>query len=371
MKKEFEFGRALLIGIGQAYTGRLALPSVVRADAEAIGRVLTDPKLCGYPPENVRQLLDEEATRIHIIEGFRWLSLNSKDTDTVLIFFSGHGGRRPHEDGARTFLCPVDFDSADPFGTGIEADELSELIDSIPAARIVIAFDACHSEGAVHLKSEDGEKGFISGLNAPTLDRLASGVGRVVVASCKEDEVSMTYVEKGNSLFTHFLVEGLRGAAVDRGDGLVRVLDLFHYVSEEVPKHARQGNVQHPVLKAHAETNFPLALRHGGWLKGENVTMPVPVPVPVPLRSYSLDIRQLERTFVQLYPSGPMHDEIWSRAGGDISALASGGNGRASWHSAIKMLSLGGGGAEITLETLLETARIDFPNNSTLNGLAP
>lgn len=370
MNKKFEFGRALLIGIGQAYAGRLALPSVVRADAEEIGRVLTDPKLCGYPPANVRLLLDEEATRIQIIEGFRWLSSSSKESDTVLIFFSGHGGRRLEADGARTFICPVDFDSADPFGRGIEAEELSALIGSISAARIIIAFDACHSASAIHLKSEDSEKGFISGFNAPTLDKLASGVGRVVVASCKEDEVSMTYVEKGNSLFTYFLLEGLRGAAIDRGDGLVRVLDLFHYVSEEVPKHARNGNVQHPVLKAHAETNFPLALRHGGWLKSETITTVPPAPGH-PLRSYSLDIRQLERVFVQLYPSGPMHDEIWSRAGGDVSALASGGNGRASWHSAFKMLSLGGGGSEITIEALLETARLDFPNNPTLNSLIP
>lgn len=245
MNQTFDAGRALLIGIGQGYPGRLALPGVVRADAEGVGRVLTAPNLCGYPVENVQMLLDEQATRAHIIEGLNKLATNAQPDSTVFLFFSGHGAQRTSGDDAGTYLCPVDFDSNNPRGTGIEAAELSDLINTIKAARVVVVLDACHSDGAVFLKEAEEEKRLTFGFRSPALEKLATGAGRIVVSSCKDDETSITYLEKGFSLFTYFLLEGLKGAAMDRGDGVIRVLDLFHFVSDEVPRHTRAGHQQH------------------------------------------------------------------------------------------------------------------------------
>jgi hypothetical protein len=362
MKQTFAAGRALLIGIGQGYPGRLELPGVVRADAEGVARVLTDPALCGYPDENVQLLLDEQATRANIIEGLHRLANTAQPDDTVFLFFSGHGGQRTIGADAGTYLCPVDFDSNDPRSTGIEANELSTLISAIPAVRVIVVLDACHSEGAVFLKDVEEEKRLSFGFRSPALDKLAAGAGRVVVSSCKDEETSITYIEKGHSLFTYFLLEGLRGGAMDRGDGLVRVLDLFHYVSDEVPRNARGGHKQHPVLKAHAETNFPLALRKGGRFKSTTGAAPFPV-------KQHTDVKQFEKVLSQLYPSGPGHNEVWSRAGGDQSTLMLSGNGRASWHAAIRLLSQGGGGQEISLGSLIETALSDYPNNTELRSL--
>jgi hypothetical protein len=64
-----------------------------------------------------------------------------------------------------------------------------------------------------------------------------------------------------NSLFTHYLLESIRGKARTRGDGLIRVFDMFDYVSEKVPTHKEQ----HPIFKASdLENNFPIALFLGG-----------------------------------------------------------------------------------------------------------
>jgi hypothetical protein len=64
-----------------------------------------------------------------------------------------------------------------------------------------------------------------------------------------------------NSLFTHYLLNALKGACSSHGDGLVRVFDVFHYIADNVPGRA----AQHPIFKAHeVETNFPLALNFGG-----------------------------------------------------------------------------------------------------------
>lgn len=367
MSNGFANGKALLIGIGQGYPGHLALPRVVRADAEEISRVLSDPVLCGYLSQNVQVLLDEQATRENILDGLDRLATTAQSEDTVFVFFSGHGGYQIDASDAGGYLCPVDFDSLDLQGTGISADELTARIAAINAARIVVALDACHADGAVFIKGEDAGKGLRLGFRDAALDKLASGAGRVVISACRQDETSRTHVASGHSLFTYYLLEGLLGKAVDRGDGFVRVLDLFHYVSEEVPKQATRDHVQHPVLKVHAENNFPLTLRKGGLLKGVGAseTGAVLGTAVGPLES-----AQLENVLCQLYPSGPGHDEIWSRAGGDMSTLRLSGNGRASWHSAIRALKQGGGGQAISVGSLVQSALLDYPGNSDLLVLA-
>lgn len=358
MTKNFSAGRALVIGIGTGYPNGMKLPNVVRSDAEALAQVLVNPALCGYPIENVQILLDSEATRSNIVEGLKKLASTSHSDDTVLIFFSGHGAQEYFGKNAGTYICPVDFEWGSLEETGIRDDELTALVANIQAARVIVILDACHSEGAASLKSLDLSKSFSFGLRSSSLEKLASGTGKIIVASCRDDETSITYNLKGHSLFSFYLLEGLRGQALERNDGLIRVLDLFHYISENVPSAAtkiKTGHQQHPVLKANAESNFPLALRKGGLFKSATENLSTP--------SKSIDLKLLERVIGQLYPTGPMHDEIWSRAGGEQSAITISGNGKANWHSAIRQLSVGGGGADISIQTLLETAFSDYSNN--------
>ena len=83
-------------------------------------------------------------------------------------------------------------------------------------------------------------------------------------------------------------------------------------------------------------------------------------------RASSVDPRRLERVLATLYPTGPLHDEIWSRAGGDISTLRLSGSGKASWHAAVKAIDNGGGGAGISFGSLIATALDEYPAHSDL-----
>ncbi|WNF55721.1 effector-associated domain EAD1-containing protein [Pseudomonas sp. SG20052] len=71
----------------------------------------------------------------------------------------------------------------------------------------------------------------------------------------------------------------------------------------------------------------------------------------------------LENVLSELYPSGPSEMEIWSRAGGELSLLKQGQPGRAAWHAAVKILSQGGGGKDISRRSLIRMALEDFPQN--------
>lgn len=374
--KSFDGGRALVIGIGEGYCPSLQLPTLVRKDAEAVAQLLCDPSLCGYPPSQVRLLLDKQATKSNIVDALREMAAMAKPDDTVVVFFSGHGGRKIDELDSSGYLYPADYVVGDPDGTGLLAEELTELLNAIPAARVVLLLDACHAEAAAHVKSEGENKGMLAGFRDSTLDKLSSGNGRVIIASCRESEVSMTSSWRGHSLFTHFLLEGLRGRAHGADDGTVRVLDLFAYLSEQVPANPVSNRVQHPVLRARTESNFPLALRKGGWFKGDDSAQELvhvpglvdPTTGPSASCPPTIDWRKLASVMAQLYPSGPGHNEVWSRAGGDPSALSPAGSGQAAWHAALRMVHNGGGG-KITMGALLDTALDDFPANSQLRSM--
>jgi len=64
-------------------------------------------------------------------------------------------------------------------------------------------------------------------------------------------------------VFTHFLLEGMRGAADrDPADGIVALGELFEYVRQGVLKET--GNRQHPVVGTTPfDRRFPMAVNGG------------------------------------------------------------------------------------------------------------
>ncbi|MGX4641683.1 GAP1-N1 domain-containing protein [Massilia sp. SYSU DXS3249] len=76
--------------------------------------------------------------------------------------------------------------------------------------------------------------------------------------------------------------------------------------------------------------------------------------------------QMFEVTLAELYPQGPMHNEIWSRSGGKDEQLSSEGNGVAQWHRCIKQVRAGRGPVA---SDLLRTALRDFSGNAVLQAL--
>jgi len=257
----FRKGYALIIGIAD-YPMERRLPSTVLKDARDLRDLLCSPTHGGYLEANVRLLLNEQATAESIREGMRWLAASAGSGDTAMFFFSGHGGRVEGGPQAGSYILPYDCNPMDLRGTAISGEELTALLRDVRAQRLLALFDSCHSGGASEVKGLRPEPmAFKSGLGEGDYERLAQGTGRVIMASSRSDEVSLVLPEMENSLFTHCLLEALRGKAHTRGDGLIRVFDVFDYVSEQVPA----LGPQHPIFKAaDVENNFPIALYLGG-----------------------------------------------------------------------------------------------------------
>jgi hypothetical protein len=351
----FAKAHALVIAVAN-YQDVNPLPGSVLDDARDIVSVLTAANYCGYDPKQVHMLLDREATLTAIRQGLAGLIATSASDDTVIIFFSGHGARITSDAHETSVLLPVDCHQDDLQGTTFSEAAFSNVLAAIPARRLVVFLDACHSGGAGSLKG-GLRKDLQIGFDEKSLERLAQGTGRVIIASSRASETSLVLKGARNSVFTTRLLEALRGHARTRGDGLIRIFEVFNYVSEKV-----RGTVpgrQHPVFKASdLEDNFPIALDQGAT-KHVNASAPT---VATPWR-------QLEDILADLYPAGPLDQEIWARAGGDVSRLRLTGTGRAMWFSALRTLRQGGGGKDIGMSALARTALEDFPHHPDLKAL--
>lgn len=76
--------------------------------------------------------------------------------------------------------------------------------------------------------------------------------------------------------------------------------------------------------------------------------------------------KQLFEITCKLYPRGIEDRRIWERAGGDLSLVNLNAQGKGQWFEAIKLIELGGGGSEITLNSLVQVMLEDFNQNKDL-----
>ena len=348
-------GHAVVIGIAN-YQQINALPDSVLNDARDIAGVLTSHQYCGYRDQNVQLLLDGEATLQRIRNALRTIANVSGTEDTALIFFSGHGAVLGKPDNPMSAILPVDCDARTLGGTGLCEPEFSDALRNIRARRLIVLLDACYSGGASSFKDPKRPRSFTWGYSEKSLGRLTEGKGRVVIASSRPDETSLVLAGERNSVFSSQLLEALRGQGHTSGDGLIRVFDIFNHVSETVKR--RVPGRQHPIFKASdLEDNFPVALDRGGTKTAS----------PETNGGTTKEIwERMVGIMSDLYPLGPVDQEIWCRAGGDLSRIRLSGTGRECWYRALQTLGRGGGGTGLHVTGLVAAALEDYPHHPEL-----
>ena len=258
----FEQGYALVIGVAN-YPNVRPLPNSVLDDARAISAILQRADRAGYPQQNVRLLLDKDATKLNIMSGLSWLASSVGPDSTAVVFFSGHGGKFEDAANKGNYLIPYDTRLNAVKQTAISSDELTNALRAIPSSRVVVLLDACHSGGTGDPKDLDPTTAvYKGGLDEAAYDQLKQGSGRVVIASSRSSEVSWVLPGAKNSLFTQCVLEAMDGKAKQAGDGMLRIFDLVNYLFEQVP--ARKPE-QHPIFKvSDLDANFAVSLFLGG-----------------------------------------------------------------------------------------------------------
>ena len=104
----------------------------------------------GFPEENVRMVVNGEATRAAIEEGITgWLVQNARPGDNVVIWYSGHGSQMWDEDGDEDdgldeTIAPADV-LPDNTEFDISDDEFNDWLGMLPTDNVIVFLDNCNS----------------------------------------------------------------------------------------------------------------------------------------------------------------------------------------------------------------------------------
>ena len=212
---------ALLIGISNYNNAGLnPLPSAVK-DVDALRQVLLNPEIGGFADGDVKVLKDAEKGAIET--AIYHLFANRKPDDLLLFYFSGHGVT----DDRRDFYFSGTSTSKDALPpTAVSSSYVQGQMYNSRSQRQVAILDCCHS-GA-----------FPKGMKAKdvgTVDIKLGGEGQAILMAADSSQYAFEQEGFELSLYTHFLVEGLKTGAADRDeDGDVSVDELHLYVEGKV-----------------------------------------------------------------------------------------------------------------------------------------
>lgn len=217
---------ALLVGVSEYGPGLNPLPAAVN-DVEAMRELLLNPEIGGFAEPDVIVLKNPERQAME--ESLETLFAGRHKDDLVMFFFSGHGIK---DDTGRLYLATHGTRKT-PQGdlirsTAVSSNILHDSMSRSRSKRQVVILDSCFS-GA-----------FAEGLSAKddgTVDIRAQlgGEGRAVLTSSSSTQYSFEYEGSELSLYTRFLVEGIKTGAADQDEDEVISIDELHaYASKRV-----------------------------------------------------------------------------------------------------------------------------------------
>ena len=160
--------------------------------------------------EPIKKTVEEELEKICNLAGTK---------DTIVFYFAGHGDRRG-------FLYLTDTSTQDP-KTGLELDYLVTKLSQSKAKEIILFIDACHS-GTL--------KSYIKNQEQKTQSFFA-------LLSSSANQSSYEFPTLKNTLFTHYLLQALRGGAADK-DGKINGAVIVKYIETQIRKYIELDNSQ-------------------------------------------------------------------------------------------------------------------------------
>lgn len=228
-------------------------------------------------------------TRKAIMKSIKFVAEKAAPEDLVLIYFSSHGFLDPKT--RHSYIMPengdLDLLEEEAIPVAWLQNQLGE--DQCQARRRILIVDACRN------KTTRGTKGVtLSEASAGLVEELRQAKGLVTLFSCGPGEVSYEDNKVGHGVFTHYILEGLRGQARNTA-GLVTATGLALFVREQVVAWCNQ-NQKDPTQDPRLMTDLSgdIALSGTSSLlplpNAEKPPLPLPVAPPSDFSTESLDL---------------------------------------------------------------------------------
>ncbi|MBN3959916.1 caspase family protein [Nostoc sp. NMS8] len=217
---------ALLIGVSEYEPGLNPLPGAVK-DVEALREVLLHTDMGGFAASDITLLKNPERQIVEMaIETL--FSSRHKD-DLLLLYFSGHGIK---DDRGRLYLATRNTSKTQQGelirSTSVSANFIHDRMSESRSRRQVVILDSCFS-GAFAEGMSAKDDGAID-----IRDQLG-GEGRAVLTSSTSTQYSFEQEGQDLSIYTRFLIEGIKSGEADRDrDEFISIDELHEYASQKV-----------------------------------------------------------------------------------------------------------------------------------------
>ena len=233
-----EHDAAVVVGVENYF----AVPGVPGAKSNANEWYEYLTKTRGVPPQNVKLLTNEDATREGILESARMAASLAGKSGTLWFVYIGHGA--PSADGKDGLLVGADAQQkAECLQTrSVRRGELLKALGASPASSIRVVLDACFSG-----RGQDGES-IAPGLQ-PLVSVASLGVidpRMVILTAAQGNQFAGALPGAKRPAFSYLVLGGLRGWASDKG-GNITAGSLWRYAKNVLAATLR-GRDQTPDL---------------------------------------------------------------------------------------------------------------------------
>ena len=249
---------AVIVGVSHYANSGIGFSNLKFADqdAKSFRDFLLSPDGGSFPKENIKVLLNEDATSQNVRSAFFTFLTRAQPEDEVVLYIAGHGAPDPN-DPRNLYLLTYDTKLDDMGGTAFPMFQLQDVFNRVLKAKRVVTFaDTCHSYG---FSGERDRKKKSNNLFNQYVARYANQADRAVITASDISQLSQESEQwgGGHGVFTYYLLKGLKGEADFNKDGTVTAGELFAYVRDNVLK--ATGGDQSPMALPGLAERIPLS----------------------------------------------------------------------------------------------------------------
>ncbi|MBL7815487.1 MAG: caspase family protein [Saprospiraceae bacterium] len=231
---------AVVVGVGRYTT----MPVLKYSDDDAYQfyAFLKSPEGGALPDKQVKVLVDEDATRVNILQTMRQVLLKADENDVIVFYFSGHG--------LEGSFLPQDFDG---INNRLLHAEVKSIFEQSKAKHKLCIADACFSGSLLALKQP----------LAPQLQAFYKAFdntqgGMALFMSSKSQEYSLEDQGLRSGIFSHYLIRGLKGEADMDGNKIVTVREIYDFVFKSVRSYT--SSAQTPTINGQFDWSMPVSM---------------------------------------------------------------------------------------------------------------
>lgn len=176
--------------------------------------------------------------------------LASAENGLLVVSFSSHG----FEEKGTAYVMPADGRRRLVASTGVSLQTVKDTLRDSRASKKLLFLDACRETIGSETRGE-------AKMPETLRQALAKAEGFGVLASCSVGQLSWESPELEQGVFTHFVIEALRGGAGGAVDGFIRVGQVSTYATQATRAWVLRNKkeVQEPWFEGEVAREIPLA----------------------------------------------------------------------------------------------------------------